>query len=89
MKTVIVISEECHGIIGYAYDVYSAVMFLLGDHWIGEDTPTDNEKTVKERFGYTWDITLKHMKREEFNDVFCDSFYLSKEEVIWFYVKEN
>ena len=85
MKTVIVISEECHGTIGYAYDVYSAVMFLLGDHWIDENTVVDElGMTIKEKFGILWQEELSGLTIDQFNNLFEDRFLLIEEKVIWF-----
>lgn len=85
MKTIIVISEDNHGTIGYAYDVYSAVMFLLNDHWIDEDTVVDElGMTIKEKFGMLWRDELTGLKIDQFNNLFCDRFLLSEEKIIWF-----
>lgn len=85
MKTIIVISEDNHGTIGYAYDVYSAVMFLLNDHWIDENTVVDElGMTIKEKFGMLWRDKLTGLTVDQFNDLFCDRFLLSKQKIMWF-----
>lgn len=88
---VILISEECHGLIGVADTPAHAVDFLMDENWLNEGTtiPIFNSKINKwedvsmvERFGDHWYNTLQSAKTcDELNDAFCECFFFSDYEV--------
>lgn len=49
MNYVIIIKEECHGIIGIARDYASAIHFLITEKWLDEDLWQDSlHQTIEE-----------------------------------------
>lgn len=88
---VILISEECHGLIGVADTPEHAIDFLMDEDWLNEGTTLSifNNKTKKwedvsmvERFGEHWGNTLRSAKScDELNEAFCDCFFFSDYEV--------
>lgn len=76
MESIIVISEDCHGIIGFAKDLLSAVSYLIINDWITEDTTNDY-------FGNEWrtEILKMSLSLEDFNKFFDDRFLLTEAKV--------
>lgn len=90
MKTVILIHEDNHGLIGVAKDYKSALMFLLNEHWIDDYTEIyveDDEHSfewrgVSEVLGEEWLDKMMEWDILNFNDYWAGTFLLSVEEVI-------
>lgn len=86
---VIIIKEECHGLIGIADSIIHAIDFLINENWLNEYTDifqyAGNDKwteiSIKKRFGVDWEKTIKQFNLEELNDVFDGCFYFSEETV--------
>ena len=81
------IYEECHGIIGIAKDVYSALRFLIKDNWVTETTdcfPKEYPEgiTLKELYGEGWKEKFCGLDEETFCEMFDVEFYISAEELI-------
>lgn len=87
MKTVVLIEEDNHGLIGVAKDYTSAVIFLIKKGWLDENYEVwvDNEdgltKTIKELLGEEWKEVVFSWSLEKFNEFFDGSFYLNIEKV--------
>lgn len=86
MRTVILIEEDNHGIIGVAKDYPSAIDFLVNEGWLDESFEVwaddyGNTKPITEDLGSTWKKQLPHWELEYFNNYFEGSFYLNIEEV--------
>lgn len=90
MKTVVLINEESHGLIGIAKDYESALLYLFNDPWIddrtevcvGDDEHLHNWAKVSEVLGEDWRDKIMGWDIPNFNDFWEGSFYLSTEEVI-------
>ena len=88
MKTVILINEDNHGLIGVAKDYKSALMFLLNEHWIDDYTEicigdySLEWKRVSDVFGEEWLDKMMGWDVLNFNKYWEGSFRLSIEEVI-------
>lgn len=90
MKTVILIDEENHGLIGVAKDYKSALIFLFNECWINDYTDIcvgDNEysfdwKEISEVFGKDWRDEMLKWDISDFNKHWDGSFHLFVEEVI-------
>lgn len=84
-ENVIVINEECHGFIGVARDVPSAIEFLWQHDWLSEYTeiPLAHEWTsVKSIYGAEWLEYFKSRTLDELQDIFDGCFYFH-EEKLW------
>lgn len=90
---VILISEECHRLIGVAKNMRSAFQFLLDDRWITEDTEffepnpdCDAERVILKdvmkdlKHANPIDSLLFLYMTDE--DYFADQFYFREEDVI-------
>lgn len=58
-KTIIIVSEECHGILCAADSVKSAMRFLVADGWVHENLEVyfeeeDKWTTLRKEFGNKW-----------------------------------
>lgn len=83
MNTVIIIREECHGVIGVARDYESAIAFLVNECWLPCPVCDRHEewKDIQEILGEDWVDRLLAWDIDNFNEFFEASFYLSEEEV--------
>ena len=83
MNEVIVINEECHGFIGIARDVPSAIDFLYEKDWLWGKTEiliAPNEwRTVEDAFGKNWKAYLEMLPLSMLADIFEGCFYFHKE----------
>lgn len=82
---VIIINEECHGFIGVARDVPSAIDFLWQHDWLSEYTeiPLVHEwASVKSVYGEEWREYFKSRTLDELQDIFDGCFYFY-EEKLW------
>lgn len=79
--TVIIITEECHGFLGVAKDMPSAIAFLYNEDWIDGTLETNGGVDVVNAFGRSWKDELSKMSISEFNDCFDCSFLLQEIEV--------
>lgn len=82
MKTILLIREDNHGIIGCATNCQSAICFLDSHGWLKEDTPFQLEgvwHTIKEVFGERnigYKIARMINSVEKFNECFENRFTL-------------
>ena len=88
MKSIIVISENDHGIIRFAKEIVSTVSYLIIYGWITEDTTFFYEEwgeefTLNDYFGNEWKAEILNMSLslEDFNKFFDDRFLLTEEKV--------
>lgn len=86
MQKVIVVSEEKHGVLCVAKDFQSAVDYLIKDCWVTEETQVYNEvkyewMCLDEFYGEDWEEEVRRLTREDFEELFDESFYLEDEEV--------
>ena len=86
MESIIVISEDNHGIIGFAKDLFSAVSYLIINDWITEDTTFFYEEwgeefTLNDYFGNDWKAEILKMSLKDFNKFFDDRFLLTEAKV--------
>ena len=86
MKNIIVISEENHGIIGFAKNLLSAISYLIINDWITEDTTFFYEEwgeefSLEDYFGNEWRAEILKMSLSDFNKFFDDRFLLTEEKV--------
>lgn len=86
MKNIIVISEDNHGIIGFAKDLFSAVSYLIKNDWITKNTTFFYEEwgeefSLDDYFGNEWKAEILKMSLKDFNEFFDDRFLLTEEEV--------
>ena len=87
MDKVVVVYEECHGLIAIAHSYLCAVNWLIEDNWLTLDMDMwDREKTtwttVREQFG---DDAFKHFYQltiDEFNELFEACFMLVEMDVV-------
>jgi hypothetical protein len=83
MMKVINIDEECHGHIGIATNVETAVDFLIKKGWLyGYSeiyTDSDEWKSLEAVFGSEWEKEIHSWTLDHFNDVFEGCFYLREE----------
>ena len=67
MEKVIVIKEECHGVIGVAKNMWGAFAFLLENNWLYEQSEfIENYNTPEEE----WLTLYELQKRYECNSLF-------------------
>lgn len=79
MKTVILISEENHGIIGCVASEKDVVPWLVRENWVNQYTEIDKQdtygyETIKEKYGLTWFQSLSKMSLNDLAEVlgyFC------------------
>lgn len=84
MDNVIVINEECHGFIGVARDVPSAIDFLWTHDWLNGYTEilVDHEwDTVQNVFGEEWRERFELLTLDELQDILDGCFYFQKEKL--------
>ena len=87
-ENVIVINEECHGFIGVAHDVPSAIDFLCQIDWLNEYTEIYSHDiasacTLEERFGKSkWIEAVEKMNFYTFNTLFDPYFQIRSEPLI-------
>ena len=90
MKTVIIIEEDSHGLIGIAKDYSSAIDLLVNEKWLNEDYEiwVDDSsisaltQTIKDHLGELWYVAIRdEWDIGQFNDFFDGSFYLAIEEI--------
>lgn len=79
MKTIIFISEECHGTIGAASSFHKAKQFLLESGWVDEGWfyythGEDVGVPIKEYFGEDWQEKFLELSEEDF----YGSFYFEE-----------
>lgn len=81
IETVIIISEENHGVIGVAIDLKSAIRWLIQTYWIDAGTEfwvNGQEQTVEQLFGEQWREKLIEQNEEFFEG----RFYFYEEDLI-------
>lgn len=82
---VIMINEECHGFIGLAKDVRTAVNYLVDNNWLDECVMVETEEGVEipvvERLGENWLEQILTWDVDTFNNFFYNIFTLSGEKV--------
>ena len=81
IEKVIIISEECHGVIGVAVDLKSAIRWLIQEDWINERTGfwvNEQWQTAKQLFGKHWRERLV----EQDEDFFDGGFYFYERDLI-------
>ena len=81
--TVIDVNEECHGNVCIAATLLDAIDYLLADGWIDDttevwDSSSQKLVTIKELFGNDWENIIRSLPLDVFNDVFENSFYLTR-----------
>lgn len=86
MESIIIISEDSHGIIGFAKDLFSAVSYLIKNDWITKDTTFFYEEwgeefSLDDYFGNEWKTEILKMSLKDFNKFFDDRFLLTEEKV--------
>ena len=90
MKSVIMIEEECHGLIGLASSFKSAIIFLIEEKWITGDTclyyrnswdGVAKMTTLWDKYGEDWIDEITNWSQEDFEENFDGIFYFSEMEV--------
>lgn len=81
---VIVISEECHGLIGIAANLKAAKQWLIREGWVDCYTDFYNFDTgvsssLKELYGENWKEAYMNFDKE---DMECMGFYLNSKKLI-------
>ena len=77
-ENVIIINEECHGFIGVARDVPSAINFLWQNNWLSGCTeiPIAHEwVSVESVYGKNWCEHFKKCTLDELQNIFDGCFY--------------
>lgn len=80
---VILVNEDCHGLIGLAADYPRAVDFLIKTGWLYDDTEVwvdESECFLKDALP-NWREEIKNWDIEKFNEFFCCIFWLQSVEV--------
>lgn len=80
---IIVIDEECHGVIGYTMNKRAAKQFLIDTDWVDEHSKLWNEeeqkwKSLEELYGGNWSEEFLNFTDEQMEDL---GYYLQEEEV--------
>lgn len=81
IEKVIIIREECHGVIGVAVDLKSAIRWLIQTDWIDGGTNfwvDEKWQTAKQLFGKNWQEKIVEQDEEFFEG----SFYFCEEDLI-------
>ena len=85
--------EEDNGNLIVADSVESAIDYFIADNWITEGTEIhiDNDGCgewveLGDHFGDEWESVVRALSRNDFNWMFCERFYISKDEL---YTKKN
>ena len=85
MKTVMVIYEDNHGVVGIATNYLSAIKFLIEREWIHNKVELIQDDytiaTIEQNLGKAWQSTIKEWNRKEFNDYFDGLFYIGEREL--------
>ena len=87
MKTVMLVSEENHGLIGVARNYEDSVIFLIRTGWLANDTEVyvenmDSCKTVYDLLGEDWEeIIINDWTLEKFTEFFDGVFYIEKKKI--------
>lgn len=84
-ERIIVVTEECHGTIGFARDYEGAINFLIKQwHLSGDECVYRNGKwtAIKDILGEDWEDKLYRMDMEEFNEFFGETYCLDTE-TLW------
>lgn len=86
MDTVIVINEECHGMIGIAQDYKSVVTFLVNEYWLPCYVCDNHEewKFIPDVLGEYWVDKILSWDIDNFNEFFEGAFHLREENIINF-----
>lgn len=83
-ENVIVIKENCHGLIGVAHDVPSVIDFLCQNGWLNEYTEiyvAYEWSSVQSVYGKNWCEYFKRRTLDELQDIFDGCFYFHEEKV--------
>ena len=83
---IILVNEECHGLIGVAKDYRAAIRFLIDKDWLNDFTEIwvrDYEyERLSEKLGEDWvDTMTENWNINDFNDFWEGSFYLEEEDL--------
>ena len=85
MRTVIIIEEDNHGLIGIAETYADAIDFLKTEAWLDEkiELYDDDEEcqTIKEDLGEDWFSKISEWSLAEFNEYFEGIFFLWSEPI--------
>ena len=84
--TVILVNEDCHGIVAIALEYQDAVDALIELDWLYEDYDIYDEKSdeyypIKMILGADWEEKVASWNIAFFNEFFEGSFYLEEKEV--------
>lgn len=80
---IILVNEDCHGLIGLAVDYPRAVDFLIETGWLYDCTEiwvNESEYFLKDALP-NWHKEIKNWDIEKFNEFFCCLFWLQSVEV--------
>ena len=83
-ENVIVINEECHGLIGVARDVQRDIDFLCQIDWLNEYTEiyfAHELSSVRNVYGENWREYFKGCTLDELQYIFDGCFYFHEEKV--------
>ena len=84
---VIAINEECHGQIAIASDYPHAIMWLVNNNWLTDNTEVNSKlhldwEPIKDWLGEDWvDYITEKWDIKDFNDFFDGSFRLEEIEI--------
>lgn len=71
---IVVIHEECHGMIGLAYNYQRAIAFLWKEDWF-------DEEEMLAQWGVNWLERIKRWSIDDFNEEFDGCFQLEIREI--------
>lgn len=77
MKSVYLISEDNHGLLGIAANYQSAIRFLIAENWIDSGCYTNADMSIKELLGDNWKQSILEKDESWFVEMFDGSFYLT------------
>lgn len=86
MRTVILISEENHGLIGCVASEKDVMPWLTRENWVNQYTElykseTHDYETIKDRYGLTWFQKLSKMILRDLTEALDENFAFEPIEV--------
>lgn len=82
---IILVNEECHGLIGVAKDYSAAVRFLIDKDWLNDYTEIwvrdGDYRRLIDVLGEDWADKMTNWGLDNFNDFWDGSFCLEEEDL--------
>lgn len=76
MKSIYLIYEDNHGLLGVATNYQSAIRFLIAENWLDDNLYTNEGMSIKSLLGNNWKQSILETDENWFAEMFEDYFSL-------------